>query len=711
MAGPTGRLIHPHDFGAEYMRRASPSSLHLPQTLQTRTFQTMIHVGLVALLGSVLLSGSRIEAKDGSSATALNFSATGYAVLDPSHLSLYRINDERLMHGILECLTVIDPESGKAKPAAAESWTLAADRRTWTFHLRKNAVWSDGSPVTTEDFLRSWTRTLYSMEKSPWRYLFRPIKGCSAILDQGAKAKALSRLRSKLKTLKNQFSGKEAIPGERINSEIDNLGVRPHLRGFKSKAVRKLAKLGEGDTYSLESIDPARDALKKLSKTLKLASREAYAAFGKTQGVVAKDKYTFEITTEWYCPSLPDLLSRAAFAPLHKGYADKRSKFFQPENYVCNGPYTLAGRGAEKKNPDSDFDILSVVELTKNPKYNGPWLAKLGRVMCLTDQKYEDDHVEFSNGKLDWVPCDAREYPNVGDKKKPETNERKRIVGTKGFTTYETPTTVYLQFRCDRAPFDKKDAREAFAAAVDRAAVAKQYWPVATPATRIVPPNVFGRHDAVVGPSVNASRAKSVFSKLGFTVDTWFELKYYEGAGNAEAISHCIQHWKNLFKVIDPGSTIVSYPDIQSALRSGDYYCMLVTNRGTVNDAFAYLGGFHSKNADSGLGWYDETFDALIDGARNPDTIAADAEAYVQRIGMPELKSLVSAASGSEEAANALRTRLLGEAEKRLMSEYVIVPLVYLKEAALVGNIKGGTSPAARSNPAFPGVYLPAVAK
>ena len=44
------------------------------------------------------------------------------------------------------------------KPGVAESWEVSADALTYTFHLRDNAKWSDGSPVTAEDFHYSMRR-------------------------------------------------------------------------------------------------------------------------------------------------------------------------------------------------------------------------------------------------------------------------------------------------------------------------------------------------------------------------------------------------------------------------------------------------------------------------------------------------------------------------------------------------------------------------
>ncbi len=49
---------------------------------------------------------------------------------------------------------------GKAEPAVAERWDVSEDRKRYVFHLRANAVWSNGDPVTAHDFVRSWERAL-----------------------------------------------------------------------------------------------------------------------------------------------------------------------------------------------------------------------------------------------------------------------------------------------------------------------------------------------------------------------------------------------------------------------------------------------------------------------------------------------------------------------------------------------------------------------
>jgi oligopeptide transport system substrate-binding protein len=55
---------------------------------------------------------------------------------------------------------MIPAEDGTPVLGAAESYTQSADGLTWTFKMRKAAVWSDGVAVTAEDVVYSWLRCL-----------------------------------------------------------------------------------------------------------------------------------------------------------------------------------------------------------------------------------------------------------------------------------------------------------------------------------------------------------------------------------------------------------------------------------------------------------------------------------------------------------------------------------------------------------------------
>lgn len=62
---------------------------------------------------------------------------------------------------------VLSGVDGKPVPGAAEKWENK-DGKVWTFHLRKDAKWSDGQPVTANDFVYSWRRLADPNTASPY---------------------------------------------------------------------------------------------------------------------------------------------------------------------------------------------------------------------------------------------------------------------------------------------------------------------------------------------------------------------------------------------------------------------------------------------------------------------------------------------------------------------------------------------------------------
>ena len=54
-------------------------------------------------------------------------------------------------------LLYIDPVNGDFKPYMAESYSQSADKRTFTLNIRKGMKWSDGKPITADDWITSYT--------------------------------------------------------------------------------------------------------------------------------------------------------------------------------------------------------------------------------------------------------------------------------------------------------------------------------------------------------------------------------------------------------------------------------------------------------------------------------------------------------------------------------------------------------------------------
>src|SRR5688572_26904140 len=68
--------------------------------------------------------------------------------------------DIDVSRALFDGLTDLDPVTLDPIPAIAEASTPEEDYRTWTFRLRHDAKWSNGTPVTAGDVVRSWRRVL-----------------------------------------------------------------------------------------------------------------------------------------------------------------------------------------------------------------------------------------------------------------------------------------------------------------------------------------------------------------------------------------------------------------------------------------------------------------------------------------------------------------------------------------------------------------------
>jgi oligopeptide transport system substrate-binding protein len=78
--------------------------------------------------------------------------------LDPNRMSWAQ--DIRVGQSLYEGLYTIDPVTFQPVLGAADKVTVSDDKRVWTFHIRDNAKWSNGDPVTTADFVFAWRRML-----------------------------------------------------------------------------------------------------------------------------------------------------------------------------------------------------------------------------------------------------------------------------------------------------------------------------------------------------------------------------------------------------------------------------------------------------------------------------------------------------------------------------------------------------------------------
>jgi len=105
-------------------------------------------IGIVLVSFLALTQGKVLHWNLGASPTTL----------DPSYTT--SAASKQIDHALFLGLTDIDDETLEVVPRLATAWEVSDDGITWTFHLRRDAMWSDGTPVTAHDLVFAIERTL-----------------------------------------------------------------------------------------------------------------------------------------------------------------------------------------------------------------------------------------------------------------------------------------------------------------------------------------------------------------------------------------------------------------------------------------------------------------------------------------------------------------------------------------------------------------------
>ncbi len=82
-------------------------------------------------------------------------------------------------------------KDGQIVGGLAEKWEVSEDGLVWTFHLRDGIKWSNGDPITANDFKAGWLRALDPNTASQYSYMLYPIKNAEAFNNGKAKVEDL----------------------------------------------------------------------------------------------------------------------------------------------------------------------------------------------------------------------------------------------------------------------------------------------------------------------------------------------------------------------------------------------------------------------------------------------------------------------------------------------------------------------------------------
>ncbi len=102
---------------------------------------------------------------------------------EPQELDPYivtGVSEQHLLMSLFEGLVTEDPVDLHPVPGVAERWDASPDGKVYTFHLRRDAKWSNGDPVTARDFLESYKRMLAPSLAAEYSYMHFVVKNAEA---------------------------------------------------------------------------------------------------------------------------------------------------------------------------------------------------------------------------------------------------------------------------------------------------------------------------------------------------------------------------------------------------------------------------------------------------------------------------------------------------------------------------------------------------
>lgn len=153
---------------------AHPAMHRFPRLSRRALWSSLIVVILLVTLGGSSASGSGPR----RGGTIIATWGTTLTTVDPAYT--YGAPDWPQNHAIFDGLLGMDTGSNLLNLVphmAASLPTISNGGKTYTFHLRHGLVFSNGDPVTAQDFIYSWERMLAPKTASPDTYLWYAVEG------------------------------------------------------------------------------------------------------------------------------------------------------------------------------------------------------------------------------------------------------------------------------------------------------------------------------------------------------------------------------------------------------------------------------------------------------------------------------------------------------------------------------------------------------
>lgn len=525
--------------------------------------------------------------------------------------------DARVYSALFDGLVEYDPKDSLPIPAIAESWDVNPDSSELVFHLRKNARWSNGEPITANDFVYTFRRGLSPALASRNAYLAYYIKYSQGYNNGGSFVRDPKT---------GEFVLEKDVLADVSNTDTADSSKPPTGENYAADTTFHQF-MHSPSRLVLSGDDAERETLLKDNPKIKAAmeGKELVPIKAEDIGVEAVDPDTLRVTLRQPAPFFLGLMAHQFFRAIpQKTIEQYGDHWTDADKIVTSGAYRLKERilydrlVVEKEPTYWDADKVQLTRITFYPVKDSATimnLYKAGEIDAFLNHTVPQSWIDFVRPLKDYMG----QIENGTD---------------------------YYDFNCRRGVFTDKRLRKAFNMAIDKEAYAK-WRKTVKPLTGYVPEGIFPGYPNPKGDGYDPERARKLLTEAGYPVTKegdhyvckkfpvdQIEVTYNPDGMNAPIAEFLQAQWKQNLGITVPLRSI-EFRTFLQVRANGDYKGMARDAwGGDYMDPFTFLNLFY-KGAENGSGWNDPKYDAMLDAAnREGDPqkrfeLFAKAEAYM----------------------------------------------------------------------------------
>ena len=499
--------------------------------------------------------------------------------------------------------------------AMSDSYTVSEDGTVYNFHIRENATWTNGDPVTAEDFAWSWMRFLHPETASEYNYQLFYVKNAKKFalveLEEGDPVE----VELKDRPVQGQIFPRGTIRRGQLLEVIQAVAEDDHSEddghghggsGGEGPAIyvvefQSLDQQSEVHVYT--TVDSDDDEIQSLVQSYqgetdltKLQSVEHVLFDFDYVGIKALSTHQFEVSLNSPTPYFTELAAFYPLHPVHRGSLEKHGdrEFTKPEFIVSNGPFVLRERR-----------IRDRLRLVKNDRYWNADSVSLNSIDVLAIQSETTSLNMFLNGQLDW------------DTKPPNTlipilKERDEWVSTPFLAVY------FYRINTSKPPLDNPLVRQALNMAIDKKSIVDNIVKGGqVPARSLVPPGMNGHQSGYCG-EYNPQEAQRLLTEAGFPNGKGLptiEILYNTLDSHRDIAEVIQQDWKKNLG-INVSLRNLEWGTYLDTLRIGDYMVSRSGWIGDYADPNTFLDMWVTDGPNNQTKWSNSFFDEGIEKAK-----------------------------------------------------------------------------------------------